>query len=335
MHIAYRWCRDSTCRSTNRCSGCHTVDSTGFHTNPVWLSPGCLGFASAWTIHQERSAFRAQCPVPCGPYLDSSIGLFLRRLSPLPVFSSVKFLSVSYTILCTQISAASSDHGFQLLCPPNKLACMAQQRFNLYVNHIRDIDEVIHNWRSHDINFCYFVGQQTLFQQFWKIPGVLRHGVNSRQGCHTGCQVICMVATEKVCRHPASFGRRADNTGGPVLAEESHQVSPQLNCWLQQTIGVVEEKDILQAERSSSRALLALPGLRDLASCFRSDIGSIIRTAARCIGTDDVVGIPFIAHPGSNGSGCAELRIVRMGHNHHRNFILLVFLFAHNCSSFL
>ncbi len=80
----------------------------------------------------------------------------------LPVLSPVKFLCVRHSIFSAKVSKPCSDQLLHLLCSSNELAGVTEQRFDLYLHYVRDIDEVIHIRCTHNVNFRYFMRKQAL-----------------------------------------------------------------------------------------------------------------------------------------------------------------------------
>src|SRR5256714_11099381 len=69
----------------------------------------------------------------------------------LAVLGTVKFLGIGNPVLLSKFSYARAHHLFQFIHPADELALMAEQRFNLFVHGLRDIDKVIAKWCSHNI----------------------------------------------------------------------------------------------------------------------------------------------------------------------------------------
>src|SRR6266571_5730055 len=132
---------------------------------------------------------------------------------------------------------------------------------------------------------------------------------------------------------PDSFWRLKDYTRRSIAAKDAHQIASQLGCRLQLAVRIVKKDHIFQAENFASRPLLTLARFRNRLPRRWPNIRCIIRSSARCVSTHDIVYLPAIVYPRSNGSRTAELSIIWVRYDHHSDFILL--LLAHKYSSLI
>ena len=124
---------------------------------------------------------------------------------------------------------------------------------------------------------------QSLFQEFGKIPGILRRGIERGGHCLARSKVIWMVAAYNHHRRPGAIRRLADHARGPVFAQHAHNIAPQFDSGLQLPIGVVEEDHILHAQHCSRRSLFALARFGNRPARNWSHIGRLIRATANRI----------------------------------------------------
>src|SRR5215471_18230446 len=139
-----------------------------------------------------------------------------------------------------------------------------------------------------------------------------------------------MITPDHKIGRPGTLGRLANNPSGTITAHGTHQLAPQLYCWLQLAVRVIKENNILDAKDFTCGPLLNLASSYHLSLRVYPNIGSFVGSTTGAIGTNYVVHIPALALPQSDSATTAEFGIVWMGDNHQHNFILL--LFAHSFS---
>src|ERR1700694_1648763 len=61
----------------------------------------------------------------------------------LAVLGTVKFLGIGNPVLLPKLSYARAHHLFQFIHPADELALVAEQRLDLLIHRVRDIDKVI------------------------------------------------------------------------------------------------------------------------------------------------------------------------------------------------
>src|SRR5260370_41782702 len=87
---------------------------------------------------------------------------------------AVKLLRVLHTMFLSCPGCPDSDLGFNLVEVLGKLAGMGAQSGELLTDHRTDVDRKIRGRRAREVDLTYFVRFQIFFQQFGKIPAILR-----------------------------------------------------------------------------------------------------------------------------------------------------------------
>src|SRR5947209_16604795 len=138
--------------------------------------------------------------------------------------------------------------------------------------------------------------------------------------------MIWMIPPNGIDRRPRSLWRLAHDTEGSILAQETHQVASQFDCWLQEPIRIIKKDDILHAQNFTGCPLLALTNICHFKPRRCRNISCLVRATARGIRANDIVDIPPFARPGGNRASRTKLGMVWMSDDDHRH---LLFLFAH------
>src|SRR5258708_2297363 len=141
------------------------------------------------------------------------------------MLGGVKLLRVLHTMFLSCPGCPDSDLGFNLVEVLGKLAGMGAQSGELLTDHRTDVDRKIRGRRAREVDLAYFVRFQIFFQQFGKIPAILRCGIDRGNCGYARREMIGMIAPNQIIRCPATIWRLANYARWPVLTKRAHDVA--------------------------------------------------------------------------------------------------------------
>src|SRR5258708_2855906 len=123
------------------------------------------------------------------------------------------------------LGCPDSDLGFNLVKVLGKLAGMGAQSRELLIDHRTDVDRKVRGRCTREVDLAYFVRLQAFFQQFRKIPAILRGWIERGNRGYACREMIGMIAPNHIIRRPAAIWRLANHACWAVSTKRAHNIA--------------------------------------------------------------------------------------------------------------